>query len=61
MTTEVMITHNGPAHKDVLVEILNPKTGKIEGGGRLKAGDEGKYNVYDTRALRIVEIDPVSS
>lgn len=61
MTTQVIIKHDGPDHKDILVELFDPNTGKIGGGGRVKAGTEVRWAVYDTCAIRIVEIDTVTS
>jgi hypothetical protein len=60
MTTTVTIKHEGPDHHDVLVEQYNPKDGKIQyQSKRLSSGEEVKYAVYDSSAIRASEIPKI--
>lgn len=57
MTTKVNITHEGPDHHDVVVEVFNPATGSPGYGTcRLKIGQGTGIHVHSGSAIYITEV-----
>ena len=56
MTTTVIIKSPKPNHHDVLVQLIDGHTGRIQGTIRVKEGEETRQYVYDGRELKITEI-----
>lgn len=65
MTTTVTITHEGPHHHDVLVQVVQDykenggSVRKVSDGTRLKPGNSVKVTLFDTQTIYLAEVEPV--
>ena len=60
MTTTVKVIHEGPDHKDVIVQAVDVPTNKVTLSKHLTTGEEVEFNVYDSQCIVVREIAKVN-